>query len=60
MAFEQFSIKLPKAYIDYIKGIAGKEDESQGYMVQQLIYGEGNPKLPVPQRRDNRKEQVND
>jgi hypothetical protein len=52
MAFSVFSFRLPDEYYEAIRDIAGKEDESIGFVLQQAIYNMLNGRLPVPRRRD--------
>ena len=54
MPFRVFSCRLPDEYIRAIADIAGEEDESQGYMIQQALYRSLDGRLPPPRRRDAR------
>lgn len=52
MAFRVASFRLPDEYIAAIADIAGKEEESQGFIIQQALYSMLNGSLPIPRRRD--------
>ena len=51
MAYRDSSIRLPDIYWDYLDSLA-KVHGSRGYVIQELLYKEGAPKLPPPEKRD--------
>lgn len=52
MAFELFTVRLPEEYIRFVKYIAGKDQRSQGFVVQQALHALGEGALPPPRRTD--------
>lgn len=54
MAFVLKSFRLPEEYVALVEELAGKDDESEGYVIPQAIYGMWNESLPPPRRRDSR------
>lgn len=51
MAFEMFTCRLPTEYCEYIASLAKALKQSEGFIVQQMVYGSSNGRLSLPKHR---------
>lgn len=51
--WKQFNVRLPEDYIEYIRAVGDEQEGSNSFVIQQFVYGSGNPQLPLPRRKEN-------